>query len=91
MLLLQYVLSSLFSHAELRGFFRLTWGRPTPDQRLIESELVAAIDGFGLRGFAGAHGRPSGALLVKIVSQRGEQARRVYHGVVFGAKKEIPD
>jgi hypothetical protein len=51
---------------------------------------LIASDYGAISGFAGADGRPSGALLMKIVSQRREQAGRVYYGAVFGAKKEIP-
>jgi len=43
-----------------------------------------------ISGCAGADGRPSGVLPIKIVSQCREQARRVYYGAVFEIKKEIP-
>ena len=41
-------------------------------------------------GNAGTDHRQLGALLMKIVSQCREQARRVYHGAILEAKKEIP-
>jgi len=41
-------------------------------------------------GCAGVDGRPSGVLPMKITLQYHEQARRVYYGAVFEAKKEIP-
>jgi len=40
---------------------------------------------------AGVMDRPSGALPVKIALPYREQARRVYYGAVFEAKKEILD
>jgi hypothetical protein len=40
-------------------------------------------------GCAGVDGRPSGVLR-KVALQDREQARRVYYGAVFEAKKEIP-
>jgi hypothetical protein len=50
----------------------------------------SGLESRAISGCAGADGRPSGVLPIKIVSQCREQARRVYYGAVFEIKKEIP-
>jgi Transposase DDE domain group 1 len=57
------------------------WGK----ERCCKSGLESGT----ISGCAGADGRPSGVLPMKIVSQCREQARRVYYGAVFEIKKEI--
>jgi hypothetical protein len=55
-------------------------------ERCCESGLECGA----IAGCAGADRGPLGALRMKIVSQRREQAKRVYYGAVFEIKEEIP-
>jgi hypothetical protein len=61
-----------------------------PRGRARRCRDVSGLESGEISGCAGADGRPSGVLPMKIVSQCREQARRVYYGAVFEIKKEIP-